>query len=75
MIVLEIVELLDGAIAPLPCALDRVNEPCGCPDFIPLPLRPLMRKTRELIRELFGSKTIQDLLEESRGEHVLAFDI
>jgi Rrf2 family protein len=75
MIVLEIVELLDGAIAPLPCALDRVNEPCGCPDFIHCPLRPLMRKTRELIRELFRSKTIQDLLEESRGEHVLAFDI
>jgi hypothetical protein len=34
-----------------------------------------MRKTREMIRELFGSKTVQDLLDESRGEHVLAFEI
>jgi len=28
-----------------------------------------------MIRELFGSKTVQDLLDEARGEQVLAFDI
>jgi Rrf2 family protein len=75
MVVLEIIELLDGAVAPLPCALNRASETCGCPDFVHCPLRPLMRKARELLRELFGSKTIQDLLEDSRGEHVLAFEI
>jgi len=75
MVVLEIIELLDGAVAPLPCGLNGARESCGCPDFVHCALRPLMRKARELLRELFGSKTIQDLLEESRGEHVLAFDI
>ena len=75
ILVLDIVELLDGAIAPLPCALERPGEPCGCPDPIHCPLRPLMRKTREMIRDLFGSKTVQDLLDESRGEHALAFEI
>jgi Rrf2 family protein len=75
ILVLDIVELLDGPIVPLPCALERPSEPCGCPDPIHCPLRPLMRKTREMIRELFGSKTVQDLLDESRGEHVLAFEI
>jgi len=75
MVVLEIVELLDGSVAPLHCALNRANEACSCPDFVHCPLCPLMRKARELLRELFGSKTIQDLLEDSRGEHVLAFEI
>ena len=34
-----------------------------------------MRQTREMVRELFSSKTVQDLLDDSRGEQVLAFDI
>ena len=75
MFVLEIVELLDGPIAPLPCALDRPSEPCGCPDPLHCPLRPLMRRTRQMIRDLFGSKTVQDLLDEARGEQILAFEI
>src|ERR1700719_3770737 len=75
IVVLDIVELLDGPIAPLPCALQRPGEPCGCPDPIHCPLRPLMRQTRETIRELFSSKTVQYLLDESRGEHALAFEI
>ncbi|HEY0791601.1 MAG TPA: Rrf2 family transcriptional regulator [Chthoniobacterales bacterium] len=75
MVVLEIIELLDGPINPLPCALDRSLQPCGCPDMVHCPLRPLMRQARDLLRELFGSKTIQDLLDQARGEHVLVFDI
>jgi Rrf2 family protein len=73
--VLDIVELIDGPIAPLPCALERPSEPCGCPDPTRCPLRPLMRQTREMVRELFSSKTVQDLLDDSRGEQVLAFEI
>jgi Rrf2 family protein len=75
IVVLDIVELLDGPIAPLPCALERPGEPCGCPDPTRCPLRPLMRQAREMIRDLFSSKTVQDLLDESRGEHALAFEI
>jgi Rrf2 family protein len=73
--VLQIVELLDGPISPLPCAQDRRTGACGCPNPISCPLQPLMRQARDQIRELFGSKTIQDLLEAARGPHVLAFDI
>jgi Rrf2 family protein len=75
IVVLDIIELLDGPIAPLPCALERPGEPCGCPDPTRCPLRPLMRQAREMIRDLFSSKTVQDLLDESRGEHALAFEI
>jgi Rrf2 family protein len=72
---LEIIEALDGPIAPLPCALERSGNPCGCPDPNRCPLRPLMRAARDQIRDLFTAKTIQDLVDESRGEHVLAFEI
>src|ERR1700730_10390229 len=75
IVVLDIVELLDGPIAPLPCAMERPGEPCGCPDPIRCPLRPLMRQAREMIRDLFSSKTVQDLLDESPVEHSLAFEI
>ena len=75
MVVLDVIEMLDGAIAPLPCALERSVEACGCPDLVHCPLRPLMRQARELLRDLFGNKTIQDLLDEARGEHVLVFEI
>jgi Rrf2 family protein len=75
IVVLDIVELLDGPIAPLPCALERPGDPCGCPDPTRCPLRPLMRQARNMIRDLFSSKTIQDLLDESRGDHALAFEI
>jgi len=34
-----------------------------------------MRRTRQMIRDLFGSKTVQDLLDEARGEQILAFEI
>jgi Rrf2 family protein len=75
IVVLDVVELLDGPIVPLPCALERPGEPCGCPDPTRCPLRPLMRQARDMLRDLFSSKTIQDLLDESRGEHALAFEI
>ena len=75
MVVLDIIETLDGPIAPLPCALERSIDPCGCPDPVHCPLRPLMRRARDQLRELFGNKTIQDLLDEARGEHVLVFEI
>jgi Rrf2 family protein len=75
LIVLDIIELLDGPIAPLPCAAEKPAEPCGCPDEIRNALHPVMKKARTLIRELFGSKTIQDLLDESRDQQVMAFEI
>jgi Rrf2 family protein len=75
IVILDIVELLDGPIAPLPCASEPPAEPCGCPDPIRCPLRPLMRQARDTIREVLSAKTVQDLLDESRDNQVLAFEI
>src|ERR1700724_1997684 len=57
IVVLDIVELLDGPIAPLSCALERPGEPCGCPDPIRCPLRPLMRQAPHKIPEHIIFKT------------------
>jgi len=75
MSVLEIIELMDGPIAPLPCALDKSAEVCTCAEPAFCPLRPLMRTAREHLCELFGSKTIQDLVDQARDRNVMAFDI
>ncbi len=75
IVVLDIVELLDGPVAPLPCALDRPGELCGCPDPARCPLKPLMRQARDAIRDVLSTKTVQDLLDESRDNQVLAFEI
>jgi Rrf2 family protein len=75
MSVLEIIELMDGPIAPLPCAVDKNTEVCSCvaPPFCSL--RPLMRQARAQLCELFGSRTIQDLADEARDRNVMVFDI
>src|ERR1700719_5140920 len=41
MSVLEIIELMDGPIAPLPCALDKNSETCTCAEPAFCSLRPL----------------------------------
>jgi hypothetical protein len=38
-------------------------------------LRPLMQAAREQLCDLFGSKTIQDLVDQARDRNVMAFDI
>jgi Rrf2 family protein len=73
--VLQIIELLDGPIVPLPCGLTNGIDSCGCPDPARCPLHPLAVEARDLVRDLLSSKTIQDLLDESMGHQVLAFEI
>jgi Rrf2 family protein len=75
MTVLEVIELMDGPIAPLPCALDKSSETCSCAEPAFCALRPLMMAAREQLCELFGSKTIQDLVDQARDRSVMVFDI
>jgi hypothetical protein len=37
--------------------------------------RPLLQTAREQLCELFGSKTIQDLVDQARDRNVMVFDI
>ena len=75
MSVLEVIELMDGPIAPLPCAVDKNPEICTCAEPAFCSLQPLMRTARQQLCELFGSRTIQDLVDDARDRNVMAFDI
>jgi Rrf2 family protein len=73
--VLDIVQALDGPVAPLPCTLDRPTEVCTCPDPRVCPARALMTDFRTAMLEWLGAKSLEDLarlLPEATG---LAFDI
>ncbi|HEY5894029.1 MAG TPA: Rrf2 family transcriptional regulator [Chthoniobacterales bacterium] len=71
----EVIELLDGPIAPIACALERPKEKCTCPDPAQCELRQFMRGVREQLDVLLFGKTIDDLLTLGRHRLVLAFDI
>lgn len=59
----EVARLMDGPLAPIPCASVTAYEPCpSCtaPDTCRLSL--LMRKVRDSIAEILDRTTLQDLI-------------
>jgi Rrf2 family protein len=71
----EIVEIMDGPIAPVPCAALRPLEKCSCPDPRTCALRLLMIDLREEIGEMLGQRTIEDMVQLSPDSNSLAFEI
>jgi hypothetical protein len=58
-----------------PAGIARAFLICTCAEPAFCPLRPLMQAAREQLCELFGSKTIQDLVDQARDRNVMVFDI
>jgi Rrf2 family protein len=71
----EVISLLDGPIAPVPCALTKPSESCNCPHPTTCELRIFMTGLREQLDEALSQKTIVDLLALSPKNVALAFDI
>jgi Rrf2 family protein len=71
----EIVETMDGPIAPVPCATIRPAEKCSCPDPRTCPLRVLMTQLRDEICSVLGSRTIEDMMRLNADSASLAFEI
>ena len=71
----EIIEIMDGPIAPVPCAAVRPLEKCSCPDPRTCVLRLLMVDLREEIGALLDHRTIEDMLRLSPDSNSLAFEI
>ena|SRR5579862_3714337 len=71
----EIIELMDGPIAPVPCAALRPLEKCSCPDPRTCAVRLLMIDLREEISSLLGARTIEDMVKLSPDSGALAFEI
>lgn len=59
----EVSRLMDGPLAPIPCASVTAYEPCpSCPEPESCRLRLLMRKVRDSISEILDKTTLQELL-------------
>ncbi|MES2571034.1 MAG: Rrf2 family transcriptional regulator [Verrucomicrobiota bacterium] len=71
----EVIRILDGPLAPVPCAAECQTEPCSCPDPRICPVRALMTKVRRDLGTLLDSQTIEDMIRMAPGDDALAFEI
>lgn len=71
----EIIELMDGQIAPVPCAAAKPLEKCSCPDPRTCALRLLMTGLRQEISAVLHERTIEDMIRLGPDAGGLAFEI
>src|SRR5260221_8510437 len=71
----EVLRILDGPVAPVPCAAEQPTERCTCPDPRTCPLRLMMTEVRGEITHLLESRTIEDILRLAPSSDALAFEI
>ncbi len=63
----QVIALVDGPIAPVPCALDPTGQACSCPEPRTCPVRLAMTALREQIEETLGRQSIEDLARPEAG--------
>ena len=67
-----IVRILEGPLAPLPCASETAYKPCeACKDIDNCGTRIIMRRVRDAISGVLDATTLEDLLrlvEQRRGQ-------
>jgi Rrf2 family protein len=71
----EIIAVLDGPLAPVPCAAAKPAEACSCPSPQTCSVRLFMTDLREKLAALLGDATIEDLSKLGARGDSLAFDI
>ena len=71
----EVVRILDGPFAPVPCAAERPTEKCTCPDPRTCPVRLMMTQFRGEFAAWLEDRTIDDLLRLAPDTDALAFEI
>ncbi len=63
----EVIRLMDGPLAPVPCAATNPHETCSCPDPQTCALRILMMEVRTKISQALDGRTIADVVAMSPG--------
>jgi Rrf2 family protein len=72
----EIVRLLDGPLAPIPCVSKTAYEPCTCPDEDSCGLRLAMLQVRNAIAEILDNYSLERVVTEVdrvKSKHAGAF--
>lgn len=59
----QIVRLIDGPLAPIPCVSQTAYEKCSCPDEAHCGLRMLMLDVRNAIANILDRYTLADVVE------------
>ena len=60
----EVVRLLDGPLAPIPCVSQSVYERCSCPDEESCGLRIAMQQVRDAIATILDNYKLSRLIQE-----------
>lgn len=60
----EVVRLLDGPLAPIPCVSLSAYEPCSCPDEESCGLRIAMKQVRDAICNILDNYKLDRLISE-----------
>jgi len=60
----EVVRLLDGPLAPIPCVSLTAYEPCSCPDEESCGLRIAMKQVRDAIAGILDNYKLDRLIQE-----------
>src|SRR5688572_8372091 len=69
----EVIAIFDGALAPVPCSVEKPTEPCTCPDPQACPIRLTMIQVRREIADVLESRTIEDMVRLAPGPTSMAF--
>ena len=71
----DVVMIMDGPLAPIPCAAERPLEACTCPDPAICPIRLSLIEIRKDIEQSLGRRTIEDIVQIVPDADHLAFEI
>lgn len=63
----EVIRLMDGPLAPVPCASPVPLDKCSCPDPDTCALRMLMMRVRQELAETLDNCSISDVVRMSPG--------
>jgi Rrf2 family protein len=73
----DLVRVLDGPLAPVPCVSRTSYRPCGdCHDESSCTVRAVMQDVRDAIAQILDNTTLADMSERTpHAEKILAYDI
>jgi Rrf2 family protein len=71
----EIIRILDGPLAPVPCAVAGATERCSCPDPRTCPVRIVMTDITRDLAEALNERTIDEMVRLVPAPDSLAFEI
>jgi Rrf2 family protein len=60
----EVIRLLDGPLAPIPCVSKTAYEPCSCPDQESCGLHIAMKQVRDAIASILDQYALSRLIQE-----------